>query len=433
MLFTAFYVLLAAVLYVVGIRFQKAQENLYRVSAARLLADFEAQPDLPAEMTENILEQLAPKKEDAQHIVSVWYLPADETDTETVQRFYSLHVSSQMLVAPVFHNQAVCGYLRINYIQQSALPFFLKTAQIFLVLIYLVSMALFVYIDWMIIKPFHTLSDMPYELSRGNLTVDVKDNHNRYFGRFVWGIGMLRDTLDSQRRRELKLARDKKMLLLTISHDIKTPLNAILLYAKALEEGLYDTADERRAVVAKIQEKAGEINRFVKDIVRSQTEEAVDIQVADSEYYLSDLVLKVQAAYQEKSRLHQCLFQIGTYENCLLKGDFDRIFEAVGNLIENAFKYGDGRELKLLFTQEEGCQLIHVYNSGMPVEMLQMPHLFESFFRGTNATGKEGNGLGLYICSEVMKKMQGDIYAVRHERGMEFVLVCKISSVHPVN
>ena len=56
-----------------------------------------------------------------------------------------------------------------------------------------------------------------------------------------------------------------------------------------------------------------------------------------------------------------------------------------------------------------------------------MVHLFESFYRGSNADGKQGNGLGLYICSEIMKKMNGDMYATRHESGMEIVIVCPIS------
>ena len=57
----------------------------------------------------------------------------------------------------------------------------------------------------------------------------------------------------------------------------------------------------------------------------------------------------------------------------------------------------------------------------------EIPHLFDSFFRGSNVDGKQGNGLGLYICSEIMKKQGGDIYAKAEKDGMEFVLVCQNS------
>lgn len=68
------------------------------------------------------------------------------------------------------------------------------------------------------------MRDIPYELARGNLTAPIKENKYRFFGKFTWGINLLRE---------------KKTLILSLSHDIKTPLSAIHLYAKALSKGLY--------------------------------------------------------------------------------------------------------------------------------------------------------------------------------------------------
>lgn len=84
---------------------------------------------------------------------------------------------------------------------------------------------------------------------------------------------------------------------------------------------------------------------------------------------------------------------------------------------------GDGRKLAITFSEEDYCLLIKVYNSGVPVTNQDIPHLFDSFYRGKNSQGQKGNGLGLYICHEIMKKSGGDIYAKQKEDGMEFVLV----------
>ena len=86
------------------------------------------------------------------------------------------------------------------------------------------------------------------------------ENQNKYFGKFIWGINMLKDALESHKRKELRLTKEKKMMVLSISHDVKTPLNAINLYAKALEEEVYKTREEKQKAVRKIQEKAEEIN-----------------------------------------------------------------------------------------------------------------------------------------------------------------------------
>lgn len=360
------------------------------------------------------------------NIYKVTYISTD-ADEDRINSFYSVKNQYQMEIVPVMLGERLTGYLRFDYKKDIDTTSYLIVSQIFLMMIYIISFSLLLYIEQRILKPFHQLSNIPYEMSRGNLNDVMKESKSRYFGRFVWGIGMLKDTLDSHKNRELKLAKDKKMILLSISHDIKTPLNAINLYAKALEQEVYTTQEEKTEAVIKIQEKTAEINEFVNQIIKSSTEDVVSIEVKDAEYYLADLVNKVNTGYSDKCKIHKMDFEIGGFENHLLKGDIDRMYEAIGNLIENAFKYGDGKRLSLTFSEEDYCVLIHIYNSGTPVSDDELSHLFESFYRGSNTEGKAGNGLGLYICNEIMKKMNGDIYAKQAKTGMEFVLVCSMS------
>lgn len=95
----------------------------------------------------------------------------------------------------------------------------------------------------------------------------------------------------------------------------------------------------------------------------------------------------------------------------------------IENLMENAFKYGDGRLIGISFQEEEGCQLIRISNTGSIVNAEEIPRLFDSFYRGSNAGDKEGNGLGLYICREIMQKMDGEIFVQAENDGMSFFLV----------
>ena len=81
------------------------------------------------------------------------------------------------------------------------------------------------------------------------------------------------------------------------------------------------------------------------------------------------------------------------------------------NLVENAYKYGTGNRIEISIGREEYCSLVNVKSFGNPVPATELPHIFDSFWRGSNAEGKEGSGLGLYICRRLMGKMGGDIYA----------------------
>lgn len=274
-----------------------------------------------------------------------------------------------------------------------------------------------------IVKPFHKLSDMPYELSKGHLRGELEENRNRYFGKFIWGISMLQESLRASREKELKLEKEKKMLLLSLSHDLKIPLSTVKLYAKALEEGIYGTREEKIHAIRQIRKHALEIEKLIKDIMTASSEDLFAVEVEDGEFYLKDYMEKVRKYYEPKCRLVMTKLEIGEYGNRLLEGDMDKALEVMGNLMENALKYGDGKKIRISFYEEDSCQVIRVFNTGIPVAREEMPHLFDSFYRGSNAGDKDGNGLGLYIGREMMRKMGGDLFAERAEDGMGGCLV----------
>lgn len=271
--------------------------------------------------------------------------------------------------------------------------------------------AIMLYVRFKILAPFEKLTNIPYELSKGNLTAPVKESKNKFFGRFVWGVDMLRENMEQQKDRELNLQREKKMLLLSLSHDIKTPLSAIKLYSKALSRGLYTDKEKQLEIAENINAKADEIEGYVSEIITASREDFLSLDVNMGEFYLSGLVTNINAYYTEKLSLIKTDFTVGEYSNCLISGDLDRSVEVVQNIIENAIKYGDGKEISIDFSEEDGCILVTVKNSGCTLPDTDLPHIFESFWRGTNAESQKGSGLGLYICRQLMHKMNGEVFA----------------------
>ena len=147
----------------------------------------------------------------------------------------------------------------------------------------------------------------------------------------------------------------------------------------------------------------------------------------NTDFYLKDFVEKIRAVYQPKAGVTLTEFEIGQYDDKLLKGDMEKAFEVMENLLENAFKYGDGKRITIDFYEEDYCQVVRVFNTGAAVPLMELPHLFDSFYRGSNVGEKPGNGLGLYISRQIMHKMDGEIFAERREDGMSFGVVFSIS------
>ena len=103
------------------------------------------------------------------------------------------------------------------------------------------------------------------------------------------------------------------------------------------------------------------------------------------------------------------------------------IDEVLQNIIENAVKYGDGKEITIAFSREDDCQLVHIRNSGCTLSENELPHIFDSFWRGSNVGSNSGSGLGLYICRTLMRKINGDIFAEIQESDMIVTAVFAIS------
>ena len=296
-----------------------------------------------------------------------------------------------------------------------------------LLMMFVFSVCIFIYIDRKILKPFNNMTDMTVELAKGNLTKPIKEDKSRYFGKFVWGMDMLRENLEDSKRKELEYQKEKKTLVLSLSHDIKTPLSAIELYTKALKDGIYDTEDKKNEALNGILKNTDEIKRYAGEISKISREDFIDLKVNVGESYLDEVMSKIEAYYSDKLSVLHTEFEVEKHSNCILRCDPDRLIEVLQNFMENAIKYGDGKSIRISFDEEEDCKLISVENTGTAPDETDMQNIFDSFYRGKNTEGIQGSGLGLYICKHLMQKMDGDVYAEALENGFKAVAVVKLA------
>ena len=291
---------------------------------------------------------------------------------------------------------------------------------VLLVLLVLI-MGVLIWVRQNILKQFTKLGDVPYELAKGNLSEPLKENRNRMFGKMVWGLDMLRGKLERTRMDELERAKQEKTMLLSLSHDIKTPLAAIKLYTKGLSRGLFTEQEAAENINA----KADEIEQYLGEIIRNLHHDFMRFDVRNTDFYLSDVMRRITAYYSDKLSVTGTEFCVGEYTDCMLSGDPDRLEEVLQNILENAVKYGDGKRIAVSFSDEEDCRLITVANSGCTLRDEETAHIFDSFWRGSNAGSKPGSGLGLYICTRLMSEMGGDIFAETAEGEMRMTVVCR--------
>lgn len=273
------------------------------------------------------------------------------------------------------------------------------------------TVIILIYVQKKILQPFQNMSHLSYELAKGNLSVPIKEEKGKLFGRFLWGMDMLREKLESDKEKELEFQKDRKTLILSLSHDIKTPLSAIELYSKALSSGLYETKEKQEEAVEGIARNVGEIKRYVDEIVTASREDFLNLEVVSGEFYLSEIIKSITSYYRDKLSVIHTKLEVEEFEECLLKGDRERLIETLQNIMENAIKYGDGKDIAVSWEDEEDCKLIQIENTGSTLKEEELQNIFDSFYRGSNSQNIKGNGLGLYICKNLMRKMDGDVFA----------------------
>ena len=393
----AIFLILAAVLNIVLIRQEKAADGMYRVEAKRL--------------ADEIAETGSYDLENYPYITGVF--TADDGGLYTSDEHYLITKISGTLYRVEYSTDSnQHGMLIINLV---------------LCAVFLMMVGLLLYIYRHIIAPFDRLNEVPQELARGNLAVLIPEEKSRFFGKFTWGVNFLREKIEDDRKKELSMQRDKKLLLLSLSHDIKTPLSAIKLNAKALARVIYSDEEKRRSAAESINARADEIEQFVSEITKAASEDFMSFEVTQGEVFLSQIIMKIYARYAPQLSISGTEFIVHRYDDCILSCDADRLGECLQNLIENAIKYGDGKRIKIGFDKMDGCELITVTNTGCTLEAKELPQIFGSFHRGNNADKIQGNGLGLFICKRLMSLMGGEVYAEIHGDCFSVTLVVKLA------
>lgn len=384
--------------------------NQYRVEINRIKQSIRAYEDQYGICPKNDAVFLQDSSETYYYIEDILCIPFDENgkiDKEELRKINNDTNKQYVLY------QSNLGIYKISYtisyqFQIEKVRYFINIIILFFALFMIIVL---LYIKQNVMKPFNALSNLPYELSKGNLSKPLKESKNKYFGHFLWGMDMLREKLEMDKQREFQLVKDKKLLLISLSHDIKTPLSAIKLYAKALDKNLYKQEEQKHKAVISISNHVNEIERYLSQIVTASSEEFMSFDVNLKEVYVKTIMNSIKKYYTEKLMLAQISFDICLHDDCLIKGDEDRIVEIMQNVIENAVKYGDGAFIRIDARRKEEEYIICITNSGCTLMEKELLHIFDSFFRGTNIDNKPGSGLGLYICRSLIHLMEGEILA----------------------
>lgn len=219
-----------------------------------------------------------------------------------------------------------------------------------------------------------------------------------------------------------QLQTQKDNFLGIASHELKTPLTSLKLYTQFIESNLMKLGDTKNADVAKrMNSQIDKLSELINDLLDVTKIQKGNIQMNESEFNFDQLIDEVIVEQQMSAR-HKIILSSDTIGN--VTTDRHRVSQVMSNLISNAIKYSPNAD-EIIVTVEvrDGIIKYSVRDFGIGIPEDKQHKVFEQYYRvsGNKEHTFPGLGLGLYISSEIIKRMGGKIYVLSTEgKGSEF-------------
>lgn len=266
---------------------------------------------------------------------------------------------------------------------------------------WVLGMCLFLYFYSTYIIPFQKLKSFAGEVARGNLDMPLTITKDNYFGVFTESFDIMREELKKAKENEYQANISKKELVAELSHDIKTPIATIKAACEIMQMKEHDETMLKK--VHLIEKKAIIVEQLIGNLFHATLEELE--------------VLKVEPVEEVSLCIEEMFLELKGYGNieienhipeCLLIMDKLRMNQVVDNIVNNAFKYAK-TVVRISFFAKEDVIGIRIRDEGPGVPEEELAKITEKFYRGSNAAGENGSGLGLYLAKLFLEKMQGQL------------------------
>jgi two-component system sensor histidine kinase BaeS len=217
----------------------------------------------------------------------------------------------------------------------------------------------------------------------------------------------------------------ERQFLMSVSHDLRTPLTSIRGFAEAIAEG---KARDHVHAAAVISAEARRLERLVRDLLELANLDArrfsLDVRATDVAEVVSDTVESFRPAADD-ARV-ALVVSAGGDGALMATADPDRLAQVVANLVENALKFAD-RSIAVDARNGDGGVVVSVADDGPGIAADDLPHVFERFYTATRAPARPiGSGLGLAIVRELVDAMGGTVRAETEDgRGARMVVTLR--------
>jgi two-component system, OmpR family, sensor kinase len=275
---------------------------------------------------------------------------------------------------------------------------------------------------WALIRrefaPLNRMTETATEIAGGSLSRRVDEpNPKTEVGRLGRALNMMLERIEQAFEGRRASEERMRRFLADASHELRTPLTSIRGYAELFRRGAADRPEDLALSMRRIEDEAARMGVLVEELLLlahvDQTRPMKEVEV--------DLSALVKDAVEDaRARDPQRSLETDIQDGIAVMGDGDRLLEATGNLIENAFVHTPSGSPVSIGLRAEGTDAgLTVADSGPGLSDEALAHAFDRFWRGDPSRARDsgGAGLGLAIVAAVARAHGGSVSAENRPEG----------------
>lgn len=266
-----------------------------------------------------------------------------------------------------------------------------------------------------ITNPLDALAEGAKRMKEGNFSEPVIYKGDTEFEYVCDAFNEMQEQITAANAEKDSYEKARIEMVAGISHDLRTPLTAIIGTLKGLKDGIATTPQAKDKYLDTAYRRSIEMDRLMDRLFRFSNLETGNMPLVfeKTEWYgyLEDYVTKYEALLGNESlKINRKAIKNGLFSNI----DREQMKRVLDNILENSKKYAETEKLEITISVfgEQAFAVLEISDNGNGVSRDKLPHIFEQFYRGDESRNeKEGNGIGLYTVKYLVNAMGGSVEA----------------------
>lgn len=247
---------------------------------------------------------------------------------------------------------------------------------------------------------------------------------------YVLIISPVKNTTQGQNNGAVAIIRDmseekkidimKQQFIANVSHELRTPIQMLQGYTEAILDGIVVEKEDVDEFLNIILDESKRLNRLVNELINVARIDAGETTLNKEMMDISPLLEKNIQNFKQSAIEHKTTLQLDLQHTKDVAIDYDKIFQVITNLLDNAMRYTKSGDTIKISTYNDSRNLyIQISDTGVGIAKEHINHIFDRFYKVDQARtrGKHGTGLGLFIVKAIIEKHHGEIN-VESEQGV---------------